>query len=91
MLEDLGHKGAASGALNVLATQTPIDLMTTNYSMPSMDGAQLAKAAGDVRPNLPILLATGYAELPEGSELELHRVGKPYTQSKIDIEINNIR
>jgi len=36
-----------------------------------------------VRPSLPILLATGYAELPEGSQLDLPRLAKPYHQDQL--------
>jgi hypothetical protein len=36
-----------------------------------------------VRPSLPILLATGYAELPEGAQLDLPRLAKPYHQDEL--------
>ena len=49
--------------------------------MPKMTGAQLAYAARQLRPNLPILLATGYAELPAGEELNLPRLSKPYLKN----------
>jgi CheY-like chemotaxis protein len=51
--------------------------------MPGMTGIELAAASREVRPSLPILLATGYAELPEGAQLDLPRLAKPYHQDQL--------
>jgi PAS domain S-box-containing protein len=87
MLEDLGHRviGANSGrhALDILKSEQPIDLMMTDHVMPGMTGVELATASRKVRPSLPILLATGYAELPEGAQLDLPRLAKPYHQDEL--------
>jgi CheY-like chemotaxis protein len=87
MLEDLGHRviGASSGlhALDIIKSQQPIDLMMTDHVMPGMTGIELAAASREVRPTLPILLATGYAELPEGAQLDLPRLAKPYHQDQL--------
>ena len=87
MLEDLGHRviGASSGlhALDILRSEQPIDLMVTDHVMPGMTGIELAAASREVRPSLPILLATGYAELPEGAQLDLPRLAKPYHQDQL--------
>ena len=40
--------------------------MITDQAMPQMTGTQLIEAIRADRPDLPILLATGYAELPPG-------------------------
>ena len=40
-------------------------------------------ASRELRPSLPILLATGYAELPEGAQLDLPRLAKPYHQDQL--------
>ena len=42
-----------------------------------MTGLQLAEAARELRPDLPILLATGYADLPAPAGLDLPRLSKP--------------
>ena len=85
LLEDLGHTviKAPSGtaALEVLKDDKPVDLMITDYAMPGMTGLQLAEAARQLRPDLPILLATGYADLPERASFELPRLSKPYSRS----------
>jgi PAS domain S-box-containing protein len=87
MLEDLGHRviGASSGlhALSIIKSEQPIDLMMTDHVMPGMTGVELAKASREVRPTMPILLATGYAELPDGAQLDLPRLAKPYHQDQL--------
>ena len=87
MLEDLGHRviGANSGlhALDILRSEQPLDLMMTDHVMPGMTGIELAAATRQVRPSLPILLATGYAELPDGAQLDLPRLAKPYHQDQL--------
>jgi CheY-like chemotaxis protein len=87
MLEDLGHRviPANSGrhALDILKSEQPLDLMMTDHVMPGMTGIELAAASREVRPSLPILLATGYADLPEGAQLDLPRLAKPYHQEQL--------
>ena len=87
MLEDLGHKvlEANSGkrALEILREVDRIDLMITDYAMPKMNGMELATTARELRPDLPILLATGYAELPSGPATDLPRIDKPYHQERL--------
>jgi PAS domain S-box-containing protein len=87
MLEDLGHRviGASSGlhALDIIKSDQPLDLMVTDHVMPGMTGIELAAASRKLRPSLPVLLATGYAELPEGAQLDLPRLAKPYHQDQL--------
>lgn len=80
MLEDLGHVviEAVSGAqaLDVFASETAIDLVITDQSMPQMSGMQLAEKLREIRPDLPILVVTGYADLPPGASVA--KLGKPF-------------
>jgi CheY-like chemotaxis protein len=91
MLADLGHSviEANSGdqALAILASNEDIDLLVTDYSMPKMNGVELAKAALKVSPRLAIVMATGYADLPEISPTRFVRINKPYLQSQLAAEI----
>jgi signal transduction histidine kinase len=41
------------------------DLMIVDFLMPGMNGAQLAAQVGLKRPDLPIIIATGYADMQE--------------------------
>jgi hypothetical protein len=41
-------------------------------------------------PGLPILLATGYADLPEGQNCDLPRLSKPYRQETLKEEIDRL-
>lgn len=94
MLEDLGHEVtevySGAKALELLEAGEPFDLMITDFSMPKMNGGQLAMACRDMRPDLPILLATGYAELPDGMELDLPRLAKPYMLQQLELEISKV-
>lgn len=87
MIEDLGYEAieASSGAhaLEILRGDDVIDALLTDYSMPSMNGVELAEAALALRPGLPILLASGYSESPTGEKFELPCLGKPYQQSQL--------
>lgn len=84
LLEDLGHRviSAVSGAqaLELFEHEQNIDLVITDMAMPQMNGAQLAQAIRTLKPDVPIILATGYAERLEGFATALPRLSKPYTQ-----------
>lgn len=87
MLEDLGHAvhEAYSGeeALRILrGEQGRIDLVITDQAMPKMTGVQLGKAIVAEWPDMPVLIATGYAELPADTP-PYPRLGKPFTQKEL--------
>jgi PAS domain S-box-containing protein len=86
MLEDLGHHvtTADSGqtALEALA-RADFDLVITDHVMPCMTGLQLAKTIRRRQPDLPVVLATGYAELGPGELMDFPRLSKPYSQADL--------
>jgi DNA-binding LytR/AlgR family response regulator len=51
--------------------------------MPGMNGLDLAKEIRKNIPHLPIVLATGYAEVQPPSPVEFPRLAKPCTQEKL--------
>jgi CheY-like chemotaxis protein len=82
MLEDLGHTvfEAYSGkeALEILRREDSIDLVITDQAMPKMTGTELAKVIGNEWPDIPVLLATGYADMGPRDEIGLRKLTKPY-------------
>ena len=87
MLEDLGHTvlEARSGqeALDVFRRQKDIDVVITDQAMPVMTGTQLAEAIRAERRDLPIILATGFAELPPDAGGDLLKLDKPFRQEDL--------
>jgi PAS domain S-box-containing protein len=94
MLEDLGHTvieaNSAKRALEIIDNGQTVDLMITDQAMPGMTGVELAKIVLRRRPNLPILLATGYAEIPPDQSLKLPRLSKPYLQSQLQAHVDSL-
>lgn len=86
MLEDLGYAvlPARSGAEALrLLEGTCVDLVITDHAMPQMTGAQLAAQLRERYPELPIVMATGYADLPADAQPDLPRLAKPYSQTSL--------
>jgi len=87
MLEDLGHEvveaPSAAIALRLLQSDPAIDMLITDQAMPDMTGLQLAEAVHALRPGIPVILATGFAELPPGADADLGRLAKPFTQAEL--------
>ena len=86
MLEDDGHTVktaySAADALDALKAED-FDLLVTDQGMPAMSGLALIEAARALRPKLPAVIVTGYAELPPDAPRELPRVTKPFLQSQL--------
>jgi len=77
-------------ALDLLRADPGIDLVLTDHAMPTMTGVELARQVRQFRPNLPIILATGYAELPGGDDLGLPRLNKPYKPEELAAAIQRL-
>jgi CheY-like chemotaxis protein len=66
-----------------------INLLMTDKGLPDMDGTVLAKKAAELRPALPILFASGYAEninVPPG----MHLIGKPFSIDQLRDKVKSI-
>ncbi|HTS92791.1 MAG TPA: response regulator [Stellaceae bacterium] len=87
MIEDLGHRayGAASGALalDALHSGVQVDLVLSDHAMPGMTGVELAKRIQQIKPALPIILATGYTDHLDEIGRSLERLAKPYRQAEV--------
>jgi len=84
MLEELGHtvRGASSAAeaLQILQGNDTVQLLITDQAMPQMTGEQLIERSREQLPALPVILATGYAEIGIDLPASVVRLTKPFGQ-----------
>ena len=94
MLDDLGHEvvevHSGQRALDELQRVGDFDLMITDQAMPQMTGTQLIDAARQSRPGLPVILATGYAELPADADQTIPRLSKPFFQADLERVLSKV-
>ena len=87
MLIDLGHTAlealSAAEALELLKCGEKFDVVLTDYAMPDMNGLDLAKRIRQIMPALPVVLATGYADLPLQYAPGFLRLAKPYAEDEL--------
>jgi PAS domain S-box-containing protein len=87
LLEDMGHVviAASSGqrAIELLRGEERFDLLLTDYAMPQLTGGDVALAAMAARPGLPIVLATGYADMATEDFPGMQRLGKPFDRDNL--------
>ena len=73
LLQDAGYDviDAADGdqGYSILQSEKPVDLLVSDVKMPGMNGYQLAEAGLALRPELRVLLMTGYAQDPLPSSI----------------------
>lgn len=94
VLEELEYKvleaDGCEQALDYLRNlDQPIDLMMTDIGLPMMDGRELARQARLVRPGLPVLFASGYAEsidVPDSMAV----IGKPFSIDQLRDKVRSI-
>ena len=70
-------------------TDQVIDLMMTDVGLPDMDGKQLATKVRELRPALPILFASGYAEnidVPPGMQV----IAKPFSIDQLRDKVKSM-
>jgi signal transduction histidine kinase len=82
MIEELGHgvieTSSVAEAIETLRAGTRVDCVITDQAMPGTTGIVLAKTIRECWPHVPVILATGYADLPESEVAGLPRLAKPY-------------
>ncbi|MFL9673776.1 response regulator [Pseudomonas marginalis] len=80
----------AEEALKIVEnTAQIIDLMMTDVGLPDMDGKQLAAKVREMRPTLPILFASGYAEnidVPAGMQV----IAKPFSIDQLRDKVKSM-
>lgn len=93
MLEDLGFKvyqaNSAKEALDVLQN-TKVNLLITDQAMPTMTGIELIEQARKLQPSLPVVIATGYAELPDHASTSFKKLAKPFLQKDLEEAVASV-
>ncbi len=99
MLQELGYqvteRRCSMEALEVFKLQTDrFDLVITDMTMPNMTGTELAKNMLAIRPELPIILCTGFSELVTEEKAEAIGIRKllmkPTSQDQLGQSIRDI-
>jgi len=87
IIEDLGYRVIAvdsgEAALKIIDSAADIDVLMTDQAMPEMTGLQLAKATAEKRPHLPVILASGFAEMETNSAHGCRRLPKPFRRAEL--------
>ncbi|MGD8318962.1 MAG: PAS domain S-box protein [Gemmatimonadota bacterium] len=92
MLSDLGYEvtpvDRARPALSLLADGAPVDILLTDVVLPDgASGADLAVRAWEIRPDLPVVFATGYTgstgPLPTPEGQPAHLIHKPFRKVEL--------
>lgn len=84
---------AASEALNFIAV-TDVDLVMSDYLMPEMDGLEFLAKVRDLKPEVPRVILTGYAD-KENAIKAINEVGlyqyieKPWNNEDLRIILRN--
>ncbi|HKU07775.1 MAG TPA: ATP-binding protein, partial [Bradyrhizobium sp.] len=86
MLSDLGfavmEASSAEEAVQMLDRDQIFDVVVTDHLMPGMTGTDLARHVHRIRPELPVLLVSGYAELA-GVDSDRPRLTKPFRKDEL--------
>lgn len=86
LLAELGHHAirahSAQQALQMLE-KAELDLVITDHAMPAMTGSQLAERLAQSHPSLPIILASGYAEIVDQIAPSTPTLAKPFTEAEL--------
>lgn len=84
----------ANEGLKVLRSAQPVDLLVTDVGLPGMNGRQLAEIARSLRPQLPVLFITGYAETAMAREgflgAGMHLICKPFELQQLQAQVTQI-
>ena len=87
LLSEMGYRvleaGSGGAALDLLRRE-PIDILLADYAMPGMNGMETAREAWRIRPGLPLLIITGYADFAALKEVGEDRiVSKPFRDGEL--------
>ena len=66
-------------------------MLITDQAMPHITGAELLATVAEKYPAVAVILATGYAELPERVRPDVERLAKPFSQGELQQAILRAR
>ena len=72
-------------ALEILKSDAKVDLLITDIKMPGLNGYQLVEAGIELRPDLKVILITGYAQDPLPLGIAMAGVKVIYKPFDIDV------
>ncbi len=81
------------GAAIVANGDTDFDLIVSDVVMPAMDGPAMARAIRSVKPDIPILFMSGYAEEQLRNEIDIenmHFIPKPFSVQQINAKVAEV-
>jgi len=59
-LDVIGHSDADSALAALREDPTAFDVVVSDYNMPKLSGLEVARAVAAIRPDLPVIIASGY-------------------------------
>jgi CheY-like chemotaxis protein len=90
MVETLGHAVLEAGdgpqAIAVVRANPDIDVLLTDLGLPGMTGLEMVKTIRQLRPNLKVIVASGYStETGDGADLpkDALYLPKPYNNAQL--------
>ncbi|QKG71858.1 hybrid sensor histidine kinase/response regulator [Erythrobacter mangrovi] len=84
-----GEEGLAA----IANGKTEFDLIVSDVVMPAMDGPAMVRAIRKVKPKLPILFMSGYAEEQLRNEIDIenmHFIPKPFSVQQINAKVAEV-
>ena len=81
------------GLAEIANGDTEFDLIVSDVVMPAMDGPAMARAIRRVKPNIPILFMSGYAEEQLRNNIDIdnmHFIPKPFSVQQINAKVSEV-
>ncbi len=92
MLDDLGctiiEANSGAEALAILRKGVAVDLLVTDQLMPGMVGSALIAEARTLRPGLPAMVVSGFAEAAAELPDDVRRLAKPFRSPELSAHLD---
>ncbi|NML92851.1 ATP-binding protein [Novosphingobium olei] len=93
MLTDLGYEvveaESAEQALHIFDDRSSIDILITDHLMPGMTGTELIRNVRALRPSMPVLMVSGYAQI-DGVPADIPRLAKPFRAAELVTALESV-